>query len=113
MSTVAEACRTETRRVRVTLEGVARRVSHTDHLWRLSYPGGSVLVDDQHAVMDEVTGERVWTDGDVVHGDVFVWTRAKGEWWTPGHMIPMDEGTITEGVAAKELKVIRYQQDDL
>lgn len=110
-----------TRQVRITLEGDATNVvdshGHPTGCLRVRYapargelPAASVFVDTraESVTVEDVTPERVWTDGDVVQhvptGQAFV--RGEAAW-------PADCDTeVDEGVGDGEYRVLRHQAGD-
>lgn len=110
---------TAERRVRVTLEGTARRVSSGSstsgrEVVRLEYaPDTSVLLFTDAVTVEDVAPERTWTAGDVVAGDAAVYQRgADGKWrgvTETGLAITWTDEQVTAALGPDGLDVLRYQ----
>lgn len=108
-------------RVRVTIEG-ERVEALSDALLRVRTDEGTVVclpARDLGVSVEDVSPERVWTDGDVVQAQLgslpLTYTRQRGEWWgwtNGGYALgPHSDDATTKNVATGFLVVLRCQAD--
>lgn len=103
----------ERRPVRVTIEGEAYHPAGDDRVLIVVRADGAKLALTQGlgVTVEDIEPARVWTDGDVVQG-MRVWERRDGEWFaalSPGLTVDASDADISADVAARAMRVLRYQ----
>lgn len=102
----------EPRHVRVTVDGLARPLSHAPNLLRIQLGGRTVVVDtnDPDVLVEYPEPAREWTDGDVILTPHTVWRRDNGRWHSAGGQVALDADLEHElANPDKGWRVLRYQ----